>query len=263
MDDVPDPAPTTPGPVGATTWFPAMGNDGQVEGNTEAIIRLCFARQLGLEDDALELPGRVPVVQAGTISVVRLWGTTVVAAPEALHGELADLPDDALVDASALLRLCPTGRVLGSARLSALDALDRHPQLERLEVEPGPDAARALERGCPPDDVTDVALSAMEATFVHLGEDEEPRGGSGYTTWAGLTANLGVLTAPAYRRRGLGRVLAGIAANDALDAGLVPVWRAPVGHRATERLAAALGFEPIGVTTTLETSPGSSASGGR
>ncbi|WP_090592204.1 GNAT family N-acetyltransferase [Auraticoccus monumenti] len=234
-----------------------------MEGNTEAIIRLCFARQLGLADDALERPGRVPVVQAGTITVLRLWETTVVAAPEALHADLEELGEDALVDASALLRVCPTGRVLGSAQLSALDALDRHPQLERLEVEPGAEAARALERSCPPDDVTDVGLSAMEATFIHLGEDEEPRSGSGYSTWAGLTANLGVLTAPAHRRRGLGRVLAGIAANDALDAGLVPVWRAPVGHRATERLAAALGFEPFGVRTTLETSPGSSATGGR
>nr|WP_231747836.1 GNAT family N-acetyltransferase [Auraticoccus cholistanensis] len=91
----------------------------------------------------------------------------------------------------------------------------------------------------------------MEQVFVHAAPDGTPLAGSGHSAWAGLVADIGVLTAPDARRGGLGRLLAGIAVNDALDSGLVPVWRARRGSAVSERLAQRLGFVPFGAQTTV------------
>jgi hypothetical protein len=222
-----------------------------VDANTEAIVRLCFARQLGLADDALTDDGRVPVLRDDLLMVLRLWRTLVVIAPAGLQRTLADLDEASLADPSALLRLSGSGRLVGAAELSVVAELDHHPELERLEVDPDPGAATALERACPPDDVTEVGLAQMAAVFVHHSADGAPAAGSGYALWAGLVANLGVLVAPSCRRRGMARVLAGIAANDALDAGLVPLWRSRVGNVASGRLGAALGAYPVGSQVTV------------
>ncbi|WP_157973820.1 GNAT family N-acetyltransferase [Desertihabitans aurantiacus] len=227
-----------------------------MDANTEAIVRLCFARQLGLADDALEADGRVTVVRDDQVMTLRLWRTSVLVGPAPLLPALTELDADALADPSALLSLCGTGRVAGAARLSVLDELDRHPDLDRLEVDPDPEAATALEQRCPPDDVTEVGLSRMDAVFVHRAPDGTPCSGAGYAVWAGLVANLGVLSALEARRRGLARVLAGIAVNDALDAGLVPAWRVRPGNAAAERLGDALGFIPVGDQVRVELTPG-------
>lgn len=224
--------------------------------NTEAIVRLCFARQLGLADDALELPGRVRVERPDLLMVLRLWQTVVVVGPTPMQSRAEALDEQELLDASTLLGLSGGGRLLGAAELSVADEFDRHPELQRIEVDADPDAAVLLERGCPPDDVTEVGLAEMDAVFVHRDPETGPVAGSGYSLWAGLVANVGVLSHPSARRRGLGRVLAGVAVNDALDAGLVPLWRARQGNLVSARLGIGLGFHSFGTQTTVRLDPG-------
>jgi RimJ/RimL family protein N-acetyltransferase len=53
-----------------------------------------------------------------------------------------------------------------------------------------------------------------------------------------------VLTAPAYRGRGLARIAASAAVADAFAAGLLPQWRARPAE--SRRVALALGFTELG-----------------
>ncbi|WP_223839676.1 GNAT family N-acetyltransferase [Saccharopolyspora pogona] len=66
----------------------------------------------------------------------------------------------------------------------------------------------------------------------------------GYQTWPASTAHLCILTAPKQRGRGLARQVASAAVAHALDAGLLPQWRAR--PEASRRVATALGFRALG-----------------
>ncbi|MBA4864660.1 GNAT family N-acetyltransferase, partial [Streptomyces sp. PSKA54] len=67
---------------------------------------------------------------------------------------------------------------------------------------------------------------------------------AGYQTWPQSVAPLSVLVAPDRQGRGLARVVASAAVAHALDAGLLPQWRArPYPSR---RVALALGFQELG-----------------
>ncbi|WP_347336090.1 GNAT family N-acetyltransferase [Streptomyces sp. Root1304] len=68
---------------------------------------------------------------------------------------------------------------------------------------------------------------------------------AGYEAWPESTAHVSVLTAAGHRGRGLARRTASAAVAHALEAGLMPQWRArTVESRAVAR---ALGFRELGV----------------
>jgi hypothetical protein len=141
--------------------------------------------------------------------------------------------------------------VVGQA---VLGFTDRYAELEGLEGVPvadEPAAVAALERACPPDDVTEVGLAAMSRVFVTLDDRDHPTAGSGYEEWQGILGHLGVLTPPEQRRSGRGTTAAALALNDALDAGLVPQWRTRVDNVASRRMARRLGFVEVGAQTTV------------
>ncbi|MDD9372168.1 MAG: GNAT family N-acetyltransferase [Acidimicrobiales bacterium] len=66
------------------------------------------------------------------------------------------------------------------------------------------------------------------------------------TDWRGLPADVGVLTQPSQRRRGLARRLVGTMVADALPAVGVVRYRALATNIASLALAERLGFEPYG-----------------
>ncbi len=61
---------------------------------------------------------------------------------------------------------------------------------------------------------------------------------------------MAILTAPAARGRGLAKVVASSAIAHALNAGMLPQWRARVP--ASLRVAHALGFTDLGVQISLK-----------
>jgi len=228
-----------------------------VETNTGAIVRLGWARLLGLPDDALE-PGADPattlrVEAAGTAMVVRLWDHHVVLGPDWLHRRTADLPPARLEDQSVLLRCCDghRARVVGQAVLAFADRYVTLDGLRDVPVADEPAAAVALEKACPPDDVAEVGLAELSRVFVTLDDREQPTAGAGYDEWQGILGHVGVLTPPEQRRAGRGAVAAALAVNDALDVGLVPQWRTRVENVAARRLARRLGFTEVGTQTTV------------
>jgi hypothetical protein len=233
-----------------------------VEANTQAIVRLAWSRLLGLPDDTLD-PAANPVRTirsevVGRAMVLRLWETWVVVGPGWFHQRTAEVDPAALVDPTTLLRSCDghPARLLGHAVLGFTDryaapAVPGAAGLDEVPVDDAPDAAAALERACPPDDVAEVGLAAMARRFVTLDDRDQPTSGAGYDEWQGLLGHLGVLTPPELRRAGWGTVAAALALNDALDAGLVAQWRARSDNVASRRLARRLGVSEAGEQSTV------------
>ncbi len=237
-----------------------------MEINSEAIVRLAWCRQLGLDDDALGVDreradGRTIRVEAtDQVMVLRLWDDTVVVGPGWLHDRTRTVDPTAWSDEHVLLRLCDghPARLIGAATLGYTDSYVRIEGLSDVPVADDPESVARLERSCPPDDVAEVGLAGMDRVFVTLDDRDQPTAGAGYDEWAHVLGHVGVLTLPELRRSGYGTRAAALAANDALDAGLIAQWRARVGNEASRRAARALGFAEIGVQTTVVLSSGPS-----
>lgn len=231
-----------------------------METNTESIIRLAWARTLGLSDDALLEPAgeRLTRVDESMIMFVSLWEHRVLIAPTWLLDISPTLTNRDLATGSSLLTLAAAhgGRLLGEAVLSFTDAYVSHQGLDDAVVSKEADVVADLERSCPPDDVIEAGpLSIMTEHFVTLDEQDQVVAGSGYTESQGILASLGVLTPPERRAQGHGTLAAAIATNDALDTGLVPQWRARRGNRASTAMARRLGYREIGSQTTVLLGP--------
>ncbi|WP_129337426.1 GNAT family N-acetyltransferase [Cellulomonas endophytica] len=225
---------------------------GALEENTVAIVRLGWARSLGLPDDALAARV-VEVPRDDVVSVVRLFGTVVAVGP----AWFLDDPAGWHLDGPALLRgvAARAGtrpRLLGAAALAYADAYVEHPGLSEVEVSDEPSALAEVVRRCPADDVGESGLTEMERVLVTLADgSDEGLAAAGHDVRGGLVAQLGVLTPPERRGQGHGLLAAALATNDALDAGLVAQWRCRTGHDASLRLAARLGYVPAGSQTTV------------
>lgn len=226
-----------------------------MEVNTRAIIELAWARLLGLDDSAFRLPATSRIVREDetVITFVTLWRHRVLIGPGWLLDRAAEVRSSDLVSGSALLALSAghVGRLVGDAVLLFTDRYVQHDGIDSAVVTDDPQASADLERQCPPDDVTEVGLSAMAQRFVTLDELDRTTSGAGYDEWEGILAQVGVLTPPDLRRSGRATLAAAIATNDALDSGLVPQWRARSDHRASLALSRRLGYRAVGSQTTV------------
>jgi hypothetical protein len=227
-----------------------------VETNTGAIVRLGWARSLGLPDDALDPDGSghtLWVEASDRVMVLRLWDRYVVQGPRWLQQRAQGVHPGQLAEESVLLRCCEghTARSVGETVLAFTDRYVERDGLEDVPVADEPAAVAALERACPPDDVTEVGLAGLSRVFVTLDDRDQPTAGAGYAEWQTILGHLAVLTPPEQRRAGLGTTAAALAVNDALDAGLVPQWRTRVDNVASRRMARRLGFVEVGTQTTV------------
>ncbi|WP_170111030.1 GNAT family N-acetyltransferase [Antricoccus suffuscus] len=226
-----------------------------MDANTEAIVCLAWARMLGLKDDALAgaTDRRVEhvVPDSDSLSLVSLFGRSVLVGPEwALEGA-EKYPDEELAAARTLMQIARDHRprLIGAATLAFTDTYIKDAALESAVVTDDPAAVERLEKGCPPDDVAEVGLRDLAAKFVLLGEQDEVVAAAGYQPWQGILAHVGVLTSLSHRRRGHARVVSAVTLNDALDEGMIPLWRARSDNDRARRLADALGFIEAGTET--------------
>lgn len=102
----------------------------------------------------------------------------------------------------------------------------------------------ALNAAAGGDDVNEAFLAdATSPLFVVRGS-----GGiiaaCGYELWDGALAHMVILTHPEHRSRGLGTIVASAATAHAIEAGLIPQWRARPA--ASQAIARRLGYEQIG-----------------
>lgn len=228
-----------------------------MDSNTEAIVCLSWARMLGLDDDALAGASdhRAEHVSpdAGSLSFVSLFGRSVLIGPEWALEAAEKYPDEELAAARTLMQIVRDRRprLVSAATLAFTDTYIKDPMLESAVVTDDPAAVERLEKCCPPDDVAEVGLRDLAAKFVLLGEEDEVVAAAGYQPCQGILAQVGVLTALEHRGRGNARVVSAIALNDALDEGMVPLWRARADNDRARRVSDALGFVEAGTETVL------------
>ncbi|MFD0046052.1 GNAT family N-acetyltransferase [Pseudarthrobacter scleromae] len=227
-----------------------------------AIIQLAWARRLGLDDDAFSsaLASGERMVRADesarTVEFVRLFGSSALVGPQWVIDTAADIPDEEMAQHVTLLTLTRShgGHGMGAAALFFADDLPLRQPPEEMTVSHGNAEAIELEGRCPPDDVNEVGLSALENRYIIVHELEGrrvPLACGAYTEWEGLLAHLGVLVDPEWRRRGLGSLAASIAAHEALAAGLTLQWRTDVSNTGSLALARKLGLSAGGIQTSV------------
>ncbi|WP_442789096.1 GNAT family N-acetyltransferase [Kitasatospora sp. NBC_01302] len=95
---------------------------------------------------------------------------------------------------------------------------------------------RGLEERAGEEDSREAGLWEITSPAFVVRDAGEVVAAAGYRSWPSRTAHISVLTAPAWRGRGLARVTGSAAAAHALAAGLLPQWRARVP--ASRRVAA-------------------------
>lgn len=206
--------------------------------------------------DVVVAPGSL-LCPPGWAGIVRIGDAAVVTAPDARSAEALGeaariLSYEELTDpvrlGVTLSGTAPVLDVLGPASLCYPDG-----GRDTFVPAPGPveqvaagdrSALKALLAAVGQDDADESGLDEISSPAFLLVDGGVAVAAAGYLSWPRSVAHLCVLVAPNHRRRGLARIVASAAVSHALDAGLLPQWRArPYPSR---RVAAALGFRELG-----------------
>ncbi|MFM9609049.1 GCN5-related N-acetyltransferase [Streptomyces sp. V2] len=164
------------------------------------------------------------------VGAVRIGDTVLITAPDEDTARRVPGDVEALRRAGdevlgpATLGYLPPGGLRGTTSASA-----------------SPEAVRALLNAVGDEDAAESGLADIDSpVFATHGI----LAAAGYALWPTAVAHLCVLTAPEARGRGLATEVAGAAVRHALEAGLLPQWRARAG--ASRRVAGKLGFREVG-----------------
>ncbi|MFB8239546.1 GNAT family N-acetyltransferase [Kitasatospora purpeofusca] len=209
--------------------------------------------------DVVVSPGS-RICPRGWAGIVLLGEAAIVTAPsreaaDRIRTAVAGLPVDRLTDPESVGRVLPIGEVLGPAGLAyvADDGFRPAAAPTGLRVEKAPaghvDLGRP-ERLAGAADADEAGLDEMSSPVFVVRVAGQVVAAAGYREWPGRAAHVGVLTAPAWRGRGLARATGSSAVGHALAQGLLPQWRARVPE--SRKVAAALGFSELGSQMCVE-----------
>ena len=218
---------------------------------TESVVRRVWAARLGVPVGALEARGTVFVDRPDLTAavVVRLGGTTVVAAPDPALSDLRRVARNRLLDVGSLLAVLEFHRpiLLGKASLSFADSGSMRPDVSGGAVRDATDAeTEALLSVCSGDERDESGLAGMGVRHVVLDRAGQLAALAGFEVWDNAMAHLGVAVAPRCRGQGFGRIAAAAAARHALGVGLVPQWRCRLDNVSSARVRDRVGFVQLG-----------------
>ncbi len=230
-------------------------------------IRAAWGHLLGM--DALEPDTRRVFVDsksalgpAGWVGILALGRSVLVAVPTPelepiAVAAIADLSVAQVTDPALLApRFSDVADILGPSMLAYTDARSLRP-VGATTVEAGTiqDARlRELVTSVPVEDAHEAGVLDCTSTMFFVVLGDRVVSACGYRVWADRLAHLCVLTASDARNAGHARAAAAAAAEYALDRGLIPQWRAR--RPASQAVAAALGFIPMGAQLTMRISQG-------
>jgi L-amino acid N-acyltransferase YncA len=191
--------------------------------------------------------GRVLVVRLGDAGVVSAPGELVPAVGEVVGGAPADLTEpEAVIE--VLGTVVPVAGVRGPAVLAYADAGCFKPYQGAgvATVGAGDPGVVELAAASGGDDADESSITEMTSPVSVIRAGGRVVAAAGYEVWGGELAQVGVLTDPRYRGRGLGTAVASAAVARAVGAGLVAQWRARPAIVGSRRIARTLGFVDVG-----------------
>lgn len=182
------------------------------------------------------------------IHVLDLAGSGAIVGPQWFIERTEDISVDALLQPARLLEIAYDhgGRITGPVDLAFLGDYTDAPPDEQLLISHDIDDALAVAALCPPDDSTTADLGNRTRWFTALTDSTEVLGCAAYSEFQGFVADLTTLTAPAHRRHGIGCAVTLLAAEDALDSGLIPQLRTSRGSAIGATLPRKAKFDVLG-----------------
>jgi GNAT superfamily N-acetyltransferase len=147
--------------------------------------------------------------------------------------------------------MVPVAEVRGPAVLAYADAECFRPAAgagcaEVATVGAGDPGVVGLMAACGGEDADESSITEMTSPLSVVRVDGRVVAAAGYEVWGGEVAQVGVLTDPRYRGRGLGTTVASAAVARAVRAALVAQWRARPAIVGSRRIARTLGFVDVG-----------------
>ncbi len=151
------------------------------------IIRLAWARELGLGDSALR-PAHTARVVGDDIHVLDLAGSGAIVGPQWFIERTEDISVDALLQPARLLEIAGDhgGRITGPVDLAFLGDYTDAPPDEQLLISHDIDDALAVAALCPPDDSTTADLGNRTRWFTALTDSTEVLGCAAYSEFQGF-----------------------------------------------------------------------------
>jgi hypothetical protein len=163
-----------------------------------------------------------------------------------VEGRLRGRLDVSLTDLRHLSQILgPPEDVLGPARLMHAECLCSPPSVEISLGSIDETTLAELTGECEPADIDEAGIRSPDGLIAGY-LDERPVAAAGFDAWPGGLGHVHVLVTPGFRQRGIGAVIAHAAAVKAIDAGLMPQWRAASGNSMSIRLGLRLGFIELG-----------------
>jgi GNAT superfamily N-acetyltransferase len=192
------------------------------------------------------------IAPAGWVGIVSIGQDTIVSVPRYLHavveGRLGGRLDPSLTELENVARILgPPEDVLGPAVLMYAERL-RTPPTAEVTLGSMNEAARAeLMGACDPAEIDESGIGSRSLDGLVAGYlDGRAVAAAGCAIWPGGLGHIGVLTAPRFRGRGIGTAVAHAAAAEAINAGLIPQWRAACENVASICTGLRVGFVEVG-----------------
>lgn len=212
-------------------------------------VRAAWADRLTVPRDALTSAGThfFPKETATAVVVLRLGQSCVVVAPPRVIVLLEGLDEGALLDAQAMTAELGEfdPQPIGTASLSYRDGRPvQQPRLPVTSVDPA--MVHRLRAHIHADEWDESGLSAMPQRWAAVTPTGRVAAIAGYEHWGADIAQMGVAADAGERGRGYATAASAAAMSQALSADLVLQWRSRVGNTASDRLAARLGYTPLG-----------------
>ncbi|MEV6524309.1 GNAT family N-acetyltransferase [Longispora sp. NPDC051575] len=183
----------------------------------------------------------------GTPGCVRVTVPTeqLTDAVMAVHG----IGPESLLTAEFWSEVFPQASVLGPSQhhyLTSADRLPEHSAIRRLN--PGDHLALAeLRSACPEEDWEEGGFADEPGALFGAFDEGRLLAAANLTNWNGQPTDVGLLTRPEARRRGLATRTAAAASSHALRLHGIARFRALVDSPAAMRIAQRLGYTPYGL----------------
>ncbi|GLX38226.1 hypothetical protein Sros01_42990 [Streptomyces roseochromogenus] len=193
---------------------------------------------------------------------MRIGDAAIVTVPSVRVAGIVDevarnMTHDELVDIDRLRAVLPVLDVLGPASLFYLGRDSFLPVHEGAGVEQlpiGDGGLSALLARAGEEEAGESGLEDISSPAFCLRRGDEVVAAAGYQSWPRSVAHLSVLVAPHCRGRRLARAVASAAVAHALDARLLPQWRARLYP--SQCVAVALGFRELGAQLSVRLGDG-------